>query len=75
MQLFESKFWAFNLIVFFPITRMPVEIGPKCDIKDQAIELNAYQLISMYKKKILSKNFEKISLILFINYKFFAVLS
>ncbi len=36
---------------------MPVEIGPKCDIKDQAIELNAYQLISMYKKNILSKNF------------------
>ncbi len=39
---------------------MPVEIGPKCDIKDQAIELNAYQLTSMYLysiKKILSKNF------------------
>jgi hypothetical protein len=53
---------------------MPVEIGPKCDIKDQAIELNAYQLISMY-KKILSTNFEKICLIIFKNYKLFAVLS
>jgi hypothetical protein len=36
-----------DFIVFFPIIRMPVEVGPKCDIKDQAIELNAYQLISM----------------------------
>jgi hypothetical protein len=35
---------------------MPVEIDPKCDIKDQAMELNAYQLISMY-KQILSNNF------------------
>jgi hypothetical protein len=57
MQLFESKFWAFNLIVFFPITRMPVEIGPKCDIKHQTIELNAYQLFAMYIKNILSKIF------------------
>jgi hypothetical protein len=34
---------------------MPVEIEPKCDIKDQVIELNAYQLISMYKKNSFNK--------------------
>ncbi len=57
---------------------MPVEIGPKCDIKDQAIELNAYQLTSMYKKIFFQKTFHQIirkrSLITFKNYKFFAVL-
>jgi hypothetical protein len=40
---------------------MPVEIGPKCDIKDQAIELNTYQLISMYKKIFLKKTFHQIN--------------
>jgi hypothetical protein len=40
---------------------MPVEIGPKCDIKDQAIELNTYQLISMYKKIFLKKTFQQIN--------------
>jgi hypothetical protein len=39
---------------------MPVEIGPKCDIKDQAIELNAYQLISMYKKIFFQNLFIKL---------------
>ncbi len=39
---------------------MPVEIGPKCDIKDQAIELNAYQLISMYKKNSFKKFWKNI---------------
>jgi hypothetical protein len=57
---------------------MPAEIGPKCDIKDQAIELNAYQLVSMYEKISFQKTFHQIirkrSLIIFKNYKFFAVL-
>jgi hypothetical protein len=39
---------------------MPVEIGPKCDIKDKAIELNAYQLTSMYKKIFFQKTFHQI---------------
>ncbi len=52
---------------------MPVEIGPKCDIKDQAIEINTYQLISMYKKNLFKKKkfhriFGKRSLITFKNF-------
>jgi len=57
---------------------MPVEIDPKCDIKDQAMELNAYQLISMFKKTLFQKTFHQIilkrSLISFNSWKFFVVL-
>jgi len=34
-------------IVLFPITRLPLEVGPKCQIKDEAILLDSYQIISM----------------------------
>jgi hypothetical protein len=44
---------------------MPVEIGPKCDIKDQAIELNAYQLTSMYLYSIKKNSFKKLFIKLF----------
>ncbi len=33
--------------VIYPITRTPIEAGPECQVKDKAIKLDKFQLISM----------------------------
>jgi hypothetical protein len=32
--------------VIYPITRTPIEAGPECQVKDKAIKLDKFQLIS-----------------------------
>jgi hypothetical protein len=36
-------FW----IVFQPVLRIPIEIGPKCDIKDEKFKFNEFQMIAL----------------------------
>ncbi len=43
-----KKFSTFSLsTVLFPITRLQVEIGPKCQIKSQVEKFDAFELFSM----------------------------
>jgi hypothetical protein len=37
------EFW----IVFQPVLRIPIEIGPKCDIKDEKFMFSEFQMIAL----------------------------